>query len=253
MAFEQYAGYYDLLYQDKDYKKEAEYIYSLLQKYAPKAQTLFDLGCGTGRHAELLAQMGDYKIFGVDQSEEMLRFAFSRATSNRNLHFFHGSLQNFSLPNQADAITALFHVMSYQSTDTLVIDALKNIAKHLKPGGIFLFDCWYGPAVLLQRPELRVKRAENERVKVTRIAEPKMRENENIVEVHYDTFAEDKQSGTITEFKEVHVMRHFFLGELQYFLKQSGFVMLESFEFMTGRSLGGGTWGSCFVVKLQEQ
>ena len=252
MAFEQYAGYYDLLYQDKDYKKEAEYIYSLLQKYAPKAQALFDLGCGTGRHAELLAQMGDYKIFGVDQSEEMLRFAFSRATSNRNLHFSHGSLQNFSLPNQADVITALFHVMSYQSTDTLVIDALKNIAKHLKPGGIFLFDCWYGPAVLLQRPELRVKRAENERVKVTRIAEPKMRENENIVEVHYDTFAEDKQKHTLIEFQETHIMRYFFLGELQYYLQQAGFSLLDSFEFMTNCPLGGGTWGSCFVTKRQE-
>ena len=98
-----------------------------------------------------------------------------------------------------------------------------------------------------------MKRAEDKCVKVTRIAEPKMRENENIVEVHYDTFAEDKQSGTITEFKEVHVMRYFFLGELQWILKRAGFVVLKSFEFMTGRPLGEDTWGSCFVVKLQEQ
>lgn len=252
MAFEQYARYYDLLYHEKDYQKEAEYIYALLQKYAPQAQMLFDLGCGTGHHAELLAQLGSYEVCGVDQSEEMLSFAQRRARSNHKLQFFQGSLQDFSLPRQADVVTALFHVMSYQFTDALMMAALNNIARHLKPGGLFLFDCWYGPAVLLQQPELRVKRAEDGHYKVTRIAEPKMRENENIVEVHYDTFAEDKKSCTITEFRENHIMRYFFGGELHYFLKQIDFVVLDSFEFMTNRSLGGDTWGSCFVTKKQE-
>ena len=38
MIFEKYAKYYDLLYKDKDYKAESEYISSLIKKYMPKAK-----------------------------------------------------------------------------------------------------------------------------------------------------------------------------------------------------------------------
>lgn len=253
MAFDQYAQYYDLLYQDKDYLGEAQYIHNILRKYAPKAKRLFDLGCGTGRHAELLSKLGAYEVNGVDQSGQMLAAAYRRAESNQKLHFWQGTLQDFSLGKQADVITALFHVVSYQTTDELVTDAFRNIAKHLAPGGVFLFDCWYGPAVLLQRPELRVKRVENETVKVTRIAEPVMRENENIVEVHYDTFVEDKNGSTITEIREIHVMRYYFVNELRNFLKETGFLLLDTFEFMTDQPLGKDTWGSCFVAQRREK
>ena len=34
------------------------------------------------------------------------------------------------------------------------------------PGGIFIFDFWYGPAVLADPPAVRIKRLENERMKV---------------------------------------------------------------------------------------
>lgn len=253
MAFDQYAQYYDLLYQDKDYMGEAKYIHSILWKYAPGAKRLFDLGCGTGRHAELLSKLGAYEIYGVDQSEQMLSSAYRRAESNQKLHFMQGTLQDFSLEQRADVITALFHVVSYQTTDELVADAFRNIAKHLVPGGVFLFDCWYGPAVLLQQPELRVKRVENEKVKVTRIAEPLMRENENIVEVHYDTFVEDKTSCAIIEIRENHVMRYFFANELRNILKETGFLLLDTFEFMTDQPLGKDTWGSCFVAQRREK
>lgn len=116
-------------------------------------------------------------------------------------------------------------------------------------GGTFIFDLWYGPAVLLQRPEFRVKRMENPVVKVTRIAEPVIRENENIVEVHYDVFVENKAAKTIHEIREKHVMRYFFKDEIVRFLKDAGFDLVDAFEFMTGNPLSKDTWGSCFVAK----
>lgn len=59
MVFDEYANYYDVLYQDKDYLGEANYIRGLVQKYAPESRFLVDLGCGTGRHAELIVLGGD--------------------------------------------------------------------------------------------------------------------------------------------------------------------------------------------------
>ena len=248
MVFDEYAQYYDVLYQDKDYEGEAKYIAGLLKKYAPKAKHLADLGCGTGRHAELLTNYG-YTECGIDMSEDMLAAAKQRAAGNESLSFACASLQDFTLEEPADAVTALFHVMSYQSTDKMFLAALHNVDRNVRHGGAFVFDCWYGPAVLLQRPELRVKRMENQNVRVTRIAEPLIRENENIVEVHYDVFVENKMTKEIHEIRENHIMRYFFPEEVRSALGNTGFELLDSFEFMTGKPLSKDSWGACFVAR----
>lgn len=253
MVFDKYARYYDLLYQDKDYTGEAAYIAGLLEKYGHHPQSILELGCGTGKHAELLAEKG-YRVHGLDQSAGMLAEARQRANEGgqyiqNRLQFTQADIRNFALEEQFDASIALFHVMSYQNTDTDVASVLGRVAKHLTAGGIFVFDTWYGPAVLCQQPELRVKRLADAACEVTRIAEPVLRENEDICEVHYDVFVKDKKEDEIHEFQELHSMRYFFAGEVRRLLKESGFTLVDAFEFMTGNELGRDTWGSCFVAR----
>ena len=69
---------------------------------------------------------------------------------------------------------ALFHVLSYQTSNADAQAMFETAATHIETGGIFLFDCWYGPAVLTDRPETRVKRAEDDTVEIIRIAESVM-------------------------------------------------------------------------------
>lgn len=250
MLFNEYAQYYDLLYKDKDYDGEAKYIDALITKYHNKAKKVLDLGCGTGRHAEILSQYG-YNIHGVDMSREMLKKALQRAGSNDRLAFTLSNIQKFDLNEEYDIVTALFHVMSYQVTDEAIKNVLLNVYKHLKKDGVFIFDCWYGPSVLTERPEVRVKRLENEKIKITRIAEPVMRENNNIVEVHYDVFIRNKKADIIKEIQETHIMRYLFKKEIEKFASECGFTYIDGFEFMTGKSLSMSTWGSCFVVRKE--
>lgn len=252
MVFDEYAEYYDLLYKDKDYVAEANYIDGILQKYANGCQKILELGCGTGKHAELLSYKG-YEITGIDMSEDMLKKAYIRAENNNSLSFLHSNIQEFSLGRKYDAVTAWFHVMSYQNTYEEFLKVLMNAYDHLKNGGVFVFDCWYGPAVLLQVPERRIKRLENERSRVTRIAEPILRENDNVVEVHYDMFIENKSTlggdCAIKEIHEQHNMRYFFVDEVRLLVEKAGFLFIEAFEFMTDKPLGRDTWGACFVVR----
>lgn len=72
-----YSKYYDLLYSDKDYTKEVEYIDSLIKGQNSKTKTLLDMGCGTGKHAELFCDKG-YTVSQVDLSEDMLKIAETR-------------------------------------------------------------------------------------------------------------------------------------------------------------------------------
>ena len=217
-VFDSYAHYYDLLYRDKDYAGESAYVASHLKRHAPSAARILELGCGTAAHAEHLARLG-YTVHGVDQSETMLARAAERKSSlspevAARLSFGSGDARSVRTGEQYDAVVALFHVMSYQTTNADLQSAFATAAAHLRPGGLFLFDFWYGPAVLEQRPEVRVKKLEDERIKVTRIAEPVVREDEDVVDVNYTVFIEEKRTKKVRQVRETHRMRYLFLPEL---------------------------------------
>ena len=72
-----YSQYYDLLYSDKDYIGEVDYIDNLIKLHNKNVKTLLDMGCGTGKHAELFYEKG-YKVHGIDLSEDMLKIANQR-------------------------------------------------------------------------------------------------------------------------------------------------------------------------------
>ena len=73
---------------------------------------------------------------------------------------------------------SLFHVMCYLNSNAALLNTFKNVYQHLNEGGIFIFDCWFGPGVLTDPPVVRVKRLENTNLEITRIAEPELFPNE---------------------------------------------------------------------------
>jgi SAM-dependent methyltransferase len=251
-VFGAYSKYYNLLYKDKDYTGEAKYIHELILQYCPEAKTVLDLGCGTGRHDLLLAEKG-YEVTGVDLSEEMLavaNFQLSAATHQRfSCNFHQGDIRTICLGSTFDVVISLFHVMSYQTTNDDLRAAFATARRHLKPGGVFIFDCWYGPAVLTDRPVVRVKRLDNEKIAVTRIAEPIMQANDNVVEVNYQILVHDKEDGAVEELQETHLMRYLFRPEVELLLGELGMPLDATEEWMTGRTPGFDTWGVCFVAR----
>jgi len=250
-VFGNYARYYDLLYQDKDYSGEVMFVCNLLQHCAPNATSILELGSGTGLHAKLLVEHG-YTVCGIDQSQTMLEKAQSRllelpSAKADQLKFYQGDMRSFRTDQRFDVVISLFHVMSYQTTNQDLQAAFATARYHLKSGGVFLFDCWYGPAVLSDRPTVRVKRLEDEMISVTRIAEPVMYPNENRVDVNYQILIQDRQSGTLEELQETHQMRYLFKPEVELLFAQNGFACEALGEWMTNDEPGWHTWGAYFV------
>jgi SAM-dependent methyltransferase len=255
-VFCHYANYYDLLYKDKDYEAEANHVDEILQRYLPGNQSILELGCGTGAHAEHLIKKG-YDIHGVDVSEAML----ARAEENKNkldpflsghLSFSIGDIRNVRLKNTYDAAISLFHVISYLPENDDIQAVLSTVKSQVRKGGIFLFDCWYGPAVLNQKPEVREKQFEDDRYKIIRRAEPKMIANANIVEVNYQLLAEDKENGRVEKIEETHRMRYLFKPEIEIFFSSAGIQFVDFFEWMTGREPGLDSWSVCFIGRMSE-
>lgn len=252
-VFGHYSRYYDLLYKDKDYAAEADFVHEMIQRHAPGAQGLLELGCGTGQHAELLARRG-YSLHGIDLSEEMLHRAEQRRQELQpslaeRLCFELGDVRTVRLARQFDAVVSLFHVMSYQQTNDDLAAAFATAKEHLKPGGIFLFDCWYGPAVLTDPPVVRVKRLDDAVIDVTRIAEPVMSPNENIVDVNYQVFVQERLSGKVDILRETHRMRYLFLPEITFFLKSAGMDLVQVGGWLTETDPGFTSWNVYVVAR----
>jgi methylase of polypeptide subunit release factors len=54
-TFQKYATYYNLLYKDKNYKAEIEYIDHLLDEFNHANSSVLEFGSGTGIHGYLLS------------------------------------------------------------------------------------------------------------------------------------------------------------------------------------------------------
>jgi len=244
--FNAYSRYYDALYKDKDYNQEAEYVIQLIRSIHPNAQKLIELGCGTGKHAAIFCKNG-YSVTGLERSEEMVAIA-----KERNIKGFSpivADIANYELGKKFDVALSLFHVVSYLTSNEALLSCFKHTNAHLQEGGLFLFDVWYTPAVYYQQPETRIKRLFDELVNITRIAEPVIHYNSNVVDVNYEVIVQDKQTGAIEVFTEAHPMRHFGRPEIDLLATQTGFKLIKAEEFGTGKHPGKDTWGVCFILQ----
>lgn len=243
-VFGDYSAYYDLLYSDKNYMSEAQFIHNLIRKYHPGAKTVLDLGCGTGRHDYHLSEKG-YSVHGIDLSDEMISIA-KKMDNVENLTFSRGDIREIRLGRTFDVVVSLFHVMSYMTGNKDLRKAFETVNHHLDRDGLFIFDCWYGPAVITNKPSVRVKRLENEQMAITRIAEPAFQPNNNLVEVNYEIITKDKLTGNTANIREVHRMRYLFMPEIKDLLESNNLKLVFCCEWMTGKEPGFDTWSTCF-------
>ena len=239
----QYSKYYNLFYAEKNYELEVNYINSTIKKWNPSALKVLEFGSGTGGHGLLLQKYG-YEIFGVELSAEMASIAVQKGYKCRV-----GNMIDVSINDTFDVVIALFHVISYVNANADLLQLFRNSRKHLKPGGIFFFDVWFTPAVIYQMPEVRVKKADDEEIEITRIAQPVLHHLTNVVDVNYHIIAKSKKDGSYVEFSEKHSMRHFSVPEVELLALNSGFSLLKAEEFLTGNEPSINTWGVNFILK----
>jgi SAM-dependent methyltransferase len=246
-VFDAYAAYYDLLYRDKDYAGEASYVDTIIRSHHSGAKDVLELGCGTGSHARELSKLG-YTITGVDRSQAMVRLAeeHSRQLAVHGTSFMQGDLRNFRTEQDFDVVLALFHVMSYQTSNADLAAAMATAATHLHPGGLFVFDCWYGPGVLTDPPQERVRRLHGKSFEVIRTAKPVQRPNDNCVDVHYKILVERPDSDETID--EIHAMRYLFAPEVDLLLEAAGMKRVALKSWMNDGEPGLGTWNACFVA-----
>lgn len=252
-VFEAYSQYYDLLYNDKDYAKETEYVNSLIKQFSPLTKKILELGCGTGIHAEKLAEL-DYYVEGIDFSETMLRLAINRQSESeravsQRLSFLEGDIRSYESALRFDTIISLFHVMSYMITNEDLNKTFITVKKHLKPQGIFIFDCWHGPGVLKDKPTSRTKFFENETVSINRNSRATLLPKENRVDVDFEILIQNKSTNNEIKLHELHSMRYLFIDEIKSIAEINGLEIIHAEEWITKKTLTEDSWNACYVCR----
>jgi SAM-dependent methyltransferase len=242
--FNQYAVYYDALYNEKDYAHECSYLQELCRIFSGiRVESVLDLGCGTGKHSHLLIERG-YQVFGIDRSQEMLTIAKEKSPS-AGAHFVQADLSNFDLDESFDLAISMFGVVSYLINNKQLNSMFTSVHKHLKPGGLFIFDVWHGSAVLHQLPEEREIKVTNVQQCFKRKAVPVINYAQNMVQVDYTISSLENKIIS----KESHQMRYFFLPELELLAEMHNFSLQGIYKFLSTEKPNEIDWNITVVLK----
>jgi SAM-dependent methyltransferase len=182
------------------------------------------------------------------QAQRKARQTFNVQRSNVPT-FCQGDLRMIDLGRTFDAVLMMFAVLSYQRTNDDLAAALTTVRRHLAPGGLFVCDFWYGPAVLTIRPGDRVKVIPLHDGKLIRTASGRLDIRRHLCEIHYHLWHLNGDR-VLSETEEMHRMRFFFPLELELTLGQAGLALQSLTAFPDlDRPADETTWNALAIAK----
>lgn len=247
MIFTDYARYYDIYYENKDYAAEIDFVLNIAAEFGVKPGAVLDMGCGTGRHLTELAKRG-FKGRGFDNSSEMLERAKARLNF-ADISIEEGDLRSYRTSQRYDLVLGMFAVMGYLERNEDLLAGFRTAREHLLPDGLFIFDVWFGPAVLAQQPEERVHKYEKNGRSLVRKVYPTLDVVAQVVTVRYEIISK-REDGIEELYMEEHRMRFMFVQECKMVLKMAGLELIHYCPFMEidGR-LTQETWNVTFLAR----
>jgi ubiquinone/menaquinone biosynthesis C-methylase UbiE len=121
------------LLPEEKWNHNAHYHRFLLTQIPDACEHILEIGCGTGRFSQLLAQRAA-RVLAIDLSSQMIRVGRENAAQYPNIDFVLGDVLEYPLPiNHFDCVATL------TTLHHLPLSAVLNrIKQTLKPGGIFV-------------------------------------------------------------------------------------------------------------------
>ena len=143
MSYARLSQVYDALMQDVPYTVWTNFFEQMVELYGCNVNMkldVLDLGCGTGRFLLYLAKNGHHSI-GIDLSEEMLAVA-DENLQNAQVYvpLMVQSMDDFMVNQSFDVVTIFCDGFNYLPNLEAVYATFRQVYKHLRSGGILLFD-----------------------------------------------------------------------------------------------------------------
>lgn len=138
--YSEFAYSYDILMQNVDYEKRADYIYSLFEKFDRAPTLMLDLACGTGEFSNRFANKG-VSVIGVDISYDMLSVAREKSAEQQNdILYLCQDAAELDLYGTVDGaiccLDSLNHITDYED----FCSAIARVSLFLEKDRLFIFD-----------------------------------------------------------------------------------------------------------------
>src|SRR5438093_11224272 len=128
--------YYERVYPRSD-ESQARLCRRMIARYrAAPAASLLDLGCGTGRDLDVLAQTVP-ECWGVDCLPEMIAFGQARRP---HLRLQTADMRTVRLGRTFDVIISMGSAFTYALTNADVAGVLDTYAAHAQAGTLLILD-----------------------------------------------------------------------------------------------------------------
>ena len=131
--YDRFAPFYDRVMGDRT--AEVDRIRTYISKHHQGAQSLLELGCGTG--ALLAGLAADLSVTGIDRSPEMLSVAARTVPAARLVQ---ADITAFALPARFDVVMCMFDTLNHVTTVDGWNSLFRCAHEHLSDGGLFIFD-----------------------------------------------------------------------------------------------------------------
>jgi ubiquinone/menaquinone biosynthesis C-methylase UbiE len=224
-TYEKFSILYDQLMDDFDYNKWGKYINDIIANKGLKGKNILEMACGTGNLTKELLRTG-YFVDGFDSSEEMLALAGNKLRKYKGLRLFNMDMRNFKMDKNYDAVLAICDSINYILDERDIEKTFANVYRHLKPGGIFIFD-------LNSEHKLRNILGNNifleDREHVFYTWENQLDEETGIVDFILTFFVTD-DGLNYKRFDEVHQERAYRTEDIKELLLKAGFQNIEAYE-----------------------
>jgi ubiquinone/menaquinone biosynthesis C-methylase UbiE len=180
MVFSRSQPYYDEIYSFKDYAKEDEALYRLIEetKACPE-ESLLEVACGTGTHLTNLK--AHYRVEGLDIDPAMLDLARAKQP---DIPFHLGDMERFDLGKQFGAVVCLFGSIGALKTQEDLDLAAGAMARHLLPGGVLVVEPWLMPDDY-EVGRLTVQTVDKPQLKIARVSLSGLEGQTALIDFHY--------------------------------------------------------------------
>jgi SAM-dependent methyltransferase len=132
-----YLYFYANSISDEVTRMQVDFLIGQLNLERP--MKILDLACGHGRHANQLAKLG-HQVTGIDLMPGFLKIANQDARKNGvKVIYLKGDMRHLTFQNEFDRVILMFTAFGYFSDEENYL-VLQNVARALKPGGLFCFD-----------------------------------------------------------------------------------------------------------------
>ena len=147
LPYQKFAEVYDRLEADHFSIRMAEYVLKILDRMGAEPADGLDLCCGTGSAIKIFCDRG-MRMTGVDRSGAMLAQA-RRKLKGRGVTLYRQELPDLDLRLKSagratrrrfDLVTSFYDSLNYLLTEKALGAAFKAVCRHLRPGGLFIFD-----------------------------------------------------------------------------------------------------------------